>query len=220
MATKSTHTKQRAQRRYAPGTSRGTRSASTLLAQVADVQRGERIRERREELHLTQPAVVDLLDAAAYKLPRSHDLHPDKAGKPPVTLRGFQTYEAGGGIVWEKAKLLAQVLQMDVQEMMSGERVINGGTFRQVDTPELLETLNGDTSLSDVLAELLAAVNRQNQLLARQSDILDAIEERLKEDRSVRDEIAAVIESRGRDVVQGLPEDAPSRKPKPRRSRA
>lgn len=69
----------------------------------------------------------------------------------------------------------------------------------------------------DAYGELIA---KQNDLLEQQSRILERIEERLKEGRSVRDEIAAVIESRGRDVVQGLPEDAPSRKPKPRRSRA
>jgi hypothetical protein len=129
MDTKSTHTQHRTQRRYAPGSSRGTRSATTLLAQVADIERGQRIRGRREELHLTQPAVVDLLEEAAAELPPTHELHPAKAGKAPVTLRGYQTYEQGGGIVWEKAKLLAQVLQIDVQTMMSGEperTVING----------------------------------------------------------------------------------------------
>jgi hypothetical protein len=138
---------------------------------VADVQRGERIRERREELHLTQPAVVDLLEAAAYKLPRSHDLHPDKAGKPPVTLRGFQTYEAGGGIVWEKAKLLAQVLQMDVQEMMSGEperTVINGKVVQDASvTPSPFPERTIEGALAGILAQIQAQLAEQTRSAQR-----------------------------------------------------
>jgi hypothetical protein len=99
-----------------------------LLNQVADIERGQRIRGRREELHLTQPAVVDLMEEAAKALPDTHELHPSKLGRAPVGLRGYQTYEQGGGIVWEKAKLLAEVLHLDVQEMMEGPR----------ETPDLL----------------------------------------------------------------------------------
>jgi transcriptional regulator with XRE-family HTH domain len=120
MKTKSRHTQRSAQRSYAAGSSRAGRSVTTLLAQVEDIERGRRIKARREELHLTQPAVVDLLEEAAAALEADHPLHPDKLGKAPVTLRGYQTWERGGGIAWEKAKLLAGVLGADVRALMNG----------------------------------------------------------------------------------------------------
>lgn len=157
MATKSTHTQHSSHPRYAPGTSRGPRSAITLLAQVANIERGTRIRARREELHLTQPAVVDLLEEAAEALPESHELHPAKAGKPPVTLRGYQTYEQGGGIVWEKAKLLAQVLQMDVQTMMSGDE--------KTETPDLSKPAGIAGELASILQEIKDQLAEQTRVL-------------------------------------------------------
>jgi transcriptional regulator with XRE-family HTH domain len=135
-----------------------------LLAQVANIERGTRIRERREALHLTQPAVVDLLEEAAQALPEDHDLHPAKAGKAPVTLRGYQSYEHGGGIVWEKAKLLAQVLQIDVQAMMSGEsdKTETPDPFPQPLESELTQVL---TELKRQLAENGAALAAQTAML-------------------------------------------------------
>jgi hypothetical protein len=185
MDTKSTHTQHRAQRRYAPGSSRGTRSATTLLAQVADIERGQRIRGRREELHLTQPAVVDLLEEAAAELPPTHELHPAKAGKAPVTLRGYQTYEQGGGIVWEKAKLLAQVLQIDVQTMMSGEperTVINGKVVQDASvTPSPFP----ERTIEGALAGILAQIQAQ---LAEQTEVLNEIRQLLTSDQQVTTE--------------------------------
>jgi hypothetical protein len=174
-----------------------------LLAQVADVERGERIRGRREALHLTQPAVVELLEREAYALPRAHDLHPDNAGKPPVTLRGYQTYEQGGGIVWEKAKLLAKVLGFEVQEMMNGEPVTEakGSIVRKVDTPELLTMLNSDNALAEALAEFTQAIRKQNQLLDDQTTVLGdlkaamtEIKNMLGKDASIRDETQAATQ--------------------------
>lgn len=197
MSTQSTNTKHTRQRRYVAGSSRGTHSATTLLAQVANIERGSRIRERREALHLTQPAVVDLLEEAANKLPATHDLHPDKAGKAPVTLRGYQSYEQGGGIVWEKAKLLAQVLQMDVQAMMNGE------TDEPAPSPFTDKT--DDARVLELLESVQQLVLNQNELLARQSAILDRIEEAVTRDGEVRDEIADLIQLRGRELVEGRP---------------
>jgi transcriptional regulator with XRE-family HTH domain len=157
METKSTHTNHNRQRRYAPGTSRGRHNATTLLAQVADLERGQRIKTRREELHLTQPAVVDLMEARARELPETHDLH----GKAPITLRGYQTYERGGGIVWEKAKLLAGILQMDVQAMMHGEE-------EERETPDLFAPANIEGELAGILQSI------QDQL-AEQTRVLDEI---------------------------------------------
>jgi len=170
MVTKSTHTKRQCPRGYVPGSSRGPRTAVTLLAQVADLQRGQRIRERREELHLTQPAVVDLMEKAAYALPRSHELHPDNAGKAPVTLRGYQTYERGGGIVWEKAKLLAQVLQVDVEVLLNGDR--------RGEAPDPFPPIrreNGEDRLARMEQRLIGHAEHIEALLAQQDGVLREI---------------------------------------------
>lgn len=232
MPTKSTHTKQAAQRRYALGSSRKRHSATTLLAQLAaqmadaqqgqqlaDIKRGTRIRERREELHLTQPAVVEKMEALAWQLPPENPIHPvraaeiaakGEAAKPPVTLRGYQTYEKGGGIVWEKAKLLARVLQVDAHAMMTGDDEDAG-----VPPDPFPTTLEG------ALAEFAQAIRKQNDLLERQSEILDRIEGRLGADEAVRDELADLIQRRGREIVEGLPPTSePDPTPEPPRSPA
>lgn len=89
-----------AHKKFAPGTSRGPRKAATLLAQMADLERGERIRQLREQHHLTQPAVAD---------------------KVHVTLRAYQGWEAGGGIQWANAKRLAKALGTSPDFIMSGQ---------------------------------------------------------------------------------------------------
>jgi hypothetical protein len=151
-----------------------------LLGELADKERGDRIRDRRDELHLTQPAVVELLEAAAWQLPESHELHPRTAGKnakppkpqkAPVTLRGYQSYEGGGGIVWEKAKLLAQVLQMDVRVMMSGdERAAPApdpfAKRRQEDAPVDVRLDAVEGALAQILTAMSAQLGAQTDTLA------------------------------------------------------
>jgi transcriptional regulator with XRE-family HTH domain len=91
---------QTAQKKYAPGTSRSTRSAITLLRQMEnDLQRGQRVKELRELSHMTQPAVADAVG---------------------VTLRAYQAWEAGGGINWENVKLLAKTLGTSPDFILSG----------------------------------------------------------------------------------------------------
>lgn len=122
------------------------------------------------------------MEELAWKLPRDHSLHPETAAEekgkdrpqPPLTLRGLQTYEKGGGIVWEKAKLLAQVLRVDVQEMMSGE-------YEDLPTPDL----SRPASVEAPLAEILAAITAQ---LAEQTKVLERIEQALARDQQVRGE--------------------------------
>lgn len=135
-----------AQKPYAPGTSRGPRRATTLLAQMADLERGDRIRELREQRHLTQPVVAD----------RVH-----------VTLRAYQEWEAGGGIQWENAKRLAKVLGATPDFIMSGEPretpdLSTNGQPSQLDRIE--EELAGIKQMlesSDAAAKVLAdVVNR------------------------------------------------------------
>jgi transcriptional regulator with XRE-family HTH domain len=184
MKTKSRHTQRFAQRSYAAGSSRAGRSVTTLLAQVEDIERGRRIKARREELHLTQPAVVDLLEEAAAALEADHPLHPDKLGKAPVTLRGYQTWERGGGIAWEKAKLLAGVLGADVRALMNG---VDGQPTPDLSRDGADASVGGGlegriTRIEDTLQEVRRGlenlhVQREGflQLLAAQQKVLEGI---------------------------------------------
>ena len=71
-----------------------------MLAQMADLERGDRIKALREGRHLTQPAVAERVG---------------------VTLRAYQGWEAGGGIQWENAKRLGRFLGATPDYIMSGE---------------------------------------------------------------------------------------------------
>lgn len=198
MNAKSSHTKPNGQRRYAPGTSRGRHSATTLLAQVADLERGQRIKARREELHLTQPAVVDLMEARARELPETHDLH----GKAPITLRGYQTYERGGGIVWEKAKLLAGILQMNVQAMMHGEEEEERVTPDPF-TSFPAEAIQG--ALAEVLAEIKAQLTEQTRVLDEIKGYASRVELMLEEQRALKTETDELLPLM-RAVAEGFPQ--------------
>lgn len=209
MDTQSTHTQRTRKNHYGAGSSRGTRSATTLLAQVADLERGQRIKARRVELHLTQPALVDLIEDLAKTLPETHALHPEKAGKAPVTLRGLQTWEQGGGVAWEKAKLLAGALQTDARWLINGvpedEPTPDPFAGRE---PELLERVE----------QLLI---QQNALLARQSAILERIEAATRRVDEASHDLAAASAEAGRGLRDAPARPrrvakAPARKPKPR----
>lgn len=97
----------------------------------ADAERGDRIKWLREEkLHLTQEGMAD---------------------KVGVTLRGYQEWEAGGGIKWDNAKKLAKAAGVTPDWIMSGDRA---------ETPDLS---NGPSQLDvieanqeRILAELAA----------------------------------------------------------------
>jgi transcriptional regulator with XRE-family HTH domain len=225
MAAQSNHTKRDCQNDYVSASSRAQRDAGTFLAQLAayveaidvmagtdqqqqqppepseplDTARGNRIKARREELHLTQPAVVDLIAKAAAQLPAEHDLHPENAHKAPVTLRGYQTYERGGGIVWEKAKLLADVLQIDVQALMNG-----AGSDRGPAPDPFAGHANGVAGeLAEIRAEIQnlrrersaeaddvrALLRTQNQILEH---LLDAVE-REKQARAETEEARRLL---------------------------
>lgn len=234
MQTKSRHTKSERERRYAPGSSRQRHNTTTLLLQlaaqvaeqgeqqeVADKERGQRIKARRDDLHLTQPAVVEKMEALAWKLPRSHALHPETAGEPgapkaPVTLRGYQAYEKGGGIVWEKAKLLAKVLQMDVEVLLSGppepepEPEPAPDPFAKQDQPVdvRLDAVEG------ALAEVLAAITSQ---LAAQTEVLNEIKTLLSKEQEVTADareatrgLLDAVDVANRALLAGAPQSAES----------
>jgi transcriptional regulator with XRE-family HTH domain len=92
-----------AQTKFATSTWRPPRRATTFLLQMAqaDAERGERIKWLRERLHLTQEAMAD---------------------KVGVTLRGYQEWEAGGGIRWPNAQKLAKAGNVQADWIMSGDR--------------------------------------------------------------------------------------------------
>ena len=184
MRPQSTHTQHKRKNHYAPGTSRGARSATTLLAQVADLERGQRIKARRVELHLTQPAVVDLIEELAKDLPPEHALHPDNAGKAPVTLRGLQTWEQGGGVAWEKAKLLAQALQTDARSLINGVPV-------DAPTPDLSRGGAGQDDTEDRLARMEARLDQHAQ---RVEELLEEQSELLKQIRGATSAFQAVVD--------------------------
>jgi len=113
------------------------RDADSLM----DEERGQRIKALRDRRHLSQPAVVEGLD----KLAR----------RKVVTLRGYQTWEAGGGIRWENVKVLAAFHQVEPDYILTGQ---------EPEAPDLLDSLNGDTRK---LEERLDRIERKlDELLA------------------------------------------------------
>lgn len=112
MDTKSRFAKQQFVVASSPGTSQRTQITDTFRAQMDDTARGERIRELRVARRLTQPAVVDRLCELGGRKPD---------GSPYIGLRGYQRYEEGGGIPWDKTRLLAQVLDTTEDYILRGE---------------------------------------------------------------------------------------------------
>jgi transcriptional regulator with XRE-family HTH domain len=166
---------------------------------VADLERGQRIKARREDLHLTQPAVVELLERAAQELPTDHPMHPDKLGKPPVTLRGLQTWEQGGGIAWEKAKLLALVLQTDVKVLINGVTNTTPDLFVKADGPvdERLDRI--EAALTTMLGHVENLANRAQEQRHELMDRLEALETAILHNGDV---VADRAVNRVRDMVK------------------
>ena len=125
-----------AQRNYAPGTWRGPRSAATLLAQMADLERGLRIKELRESRHLTQEAMADALG---------------------VTLRGYQEWEAGGGIKWDNVKKLAKFHTVDADYLMNGPRADTPDPFGQNGSDRLDRMDERIDRLAELIEQLAAS---------------------------------------------------------------
>lgn len=98
---------------------------------MADLERGLRVKGLREAAHLTQEAIADELG---------------------VTLRGYQEWEAGGGIKWDNAKKLAKFHDVDTEFLMNGPRD---------ETPDLLGAHDGSQldRLEKQVTDLTAAVN-------------------------------------------------------------
>jgi transcriptional regulator with XRE-family HTH domain len=192
-----------AKARYVNMSSRRPRSVTTLLAQMADLARGERIKALREERHLSQPAVLDLLEK--------------RAGAKVVTLRGYQSWEAGGGIRWENTKVLADVFEVSPEWIMSGRETAELETpspfaqadqvqdvrdeFRQ-DVDALREQmermeqfmLRASADAKQERQDLAAQVQQVTELLAQVADLVAVLKD------------AEVIERSAAAAVRSLPE--------------
>lgn len=76
----------------------------------------------------------------------------ERAGAHVVTLRGYQAWEAGGGIKWENVKVLAEVLGQSPEWLMNGD---------ETDTPDLLGgPLAGETTQLDRIQADLAEIKQ------------------------------------------------------------
>ena len=130
-----------AKKRRGNASLRATRTVHTLLDQMEDLARGARIKELREQLHLTQPAVAEMI---------------------PVSLRAYQAWEAGGGIAWENVKLLAKKLDADPDYILNGPKP---------ETPDLLGVAQMDRleDKLDAVIDMLLAERQDDaaQLRAR-----------------------------------------------------
>jgi DNA-binding XRE family transcriptional regulator len=130
MKTKTTTKPNTKKERFVIGSSRVTRSPTTLRAQMAaaiehmaktdrDIAQGARIKQLRLDLHLTQPAVAE----------RCH-----------VTLRTYQFWEAGDvDPSWENKKALAKVLGTTADYINSGPDLPDGTDTGLVDRLARLE---------------------------------------------------------------------------------
>jgi transcriptional regulator with XRE-family HTH domain len=166
---------------YVPGTSRKARTARTLLLRMAaDEARAERIRHlKREHPELTWQAIADQVG---------------------VTLRAAQSWQEKGSISYGNAKKLASVLGEDVDFIMRGPRS---------ETPDLLGVAGLDELLLRMESRLAGLIEHQNNLLSRQSLILERIEARLDADDGIRqalDDSAERLAESAREAARRLRE--------------
>jgi transcriptional regulator with XRE-family HTH domain len=133
---------------------------------------GRRIAELRERAHLTQEAAAD------------------KAG---VTLRAYQKWEAGGGIQYANLQKLADVFSVPVDRITGEEATPDPfQTASQLDRIEkTLETASVERQ--DLVAHLAARIAEQNQLLSRQSKIIEGIERLLSRQSAVLESIEKTV---------------------------
>lgn len=122
----------------------------------ADAERGDRIKWLREEkLHLTQEAMSDRVG---------------------ITLRGYQEWEAGGGIKWDNAKKLAKVGGVSPDWIMSGNKGatpdLSKGPSQLDRIEQSLVALRADLATTqDAVAVLDARLTKELRAIARKLDI-------------------------------------------------
>jgi transcriptional regulator with XRE-family HTH domain len=116
-----------AKKKFAPATWRESRRGHTLRLQMADAERGERIRALKKLRRRKQQQVADAVG---------------------VTLRAYQEWEAGGGLKDENLDALAQFFEVSRSYITDGA---------EADTPDLMATLgNSENGSKGVLTRLTA----------------------------------------------------------------
>lgn len=143
-----------------------------------------------------------------------------------VTERSATDWQKKGGMEYDNAKKLAELFEVDVDYVWRGPAKEERAPSPFAGQDALADRLDGiEEHVTDQLAAHASAVERllkqQNDLLDRQSQILDRIERRLGADEAVRDELADLIQLRGREIVEGRPPaSVPDPTPEPPRSPA
>lgn len=144
-------------------TSQITKNLHTVLGQMADLERGKRIKGLREGTidrqtpipsprYLKQRQVIEGVEEMT-------------GGAFFVTIRGYQDWERTGGIKFENAVLLAQLYSVDPDWLFFGP---NRGVASE--TPDLSAMLNGsrrdDVEVLERLAQIEAKLDRLLTALA------------------------------------------------------
>ena len=133
-----------AQSRFAAIPSQKAKRATTLLAEVADLERGERIKELRLAKSRREGRRISQMKAA------------NEVG---VSYRAYQLWEAGGGIKDANVGPLATFLESDEDYILRGPSA--------AETPDLMGSMNGPLSLDQRLAGVEAALADANEKLDR-----------------------------------------------------
>ncbi len=140
-------------RRYRAGTSQRAGSLASLREQMADFARGERLRELRQALHLSQE---------------------DFAHEVGVTAKTVRTWEHGGKIKWPNAKNVARFVGVDPEELVEREPV---GSAPSLPPPAVTGTqLDRIEQKLDLILSALRELDEEG--LERDADDLDRLDER------------------------------------------
>lgn len=178
------------------------RNARTLRAYMA--LRNQEIGQRVRELRGNRPQTV-VADALG------------------VSERALQNWEAGEAKpAYRNLQRLADYYGTTEEYILTGARpeepprIVHAdgreARFAELgaDTPDIFGAHAADRALAQALEGFTAAIEKQNELLARQSKILERIEAAIDREDDVRDEISEMISRRGRAIVEGHPQAADS----------
>lgn len=166
----------------------------TLVPSMGDLERGKRISAAREAKRLTQTAVVGLINT--------------RAGTRLITIRGYQSWEAGGGIRWPKMEILAEVLGVAPEYLMLGDPLPDPDPFADRRTGESqLDRI--ERLLNDHTHEISDHARIVRTLLHDQTLLLEEIRRLVRAQQEIRDETAE-LQRLARALVQGRPEADPS----------
>lgn len=115
----------------------------------------------------------------------------DAAHEVGVGVKTWRLWERGKTMPYDSnIRKIADVFGIDPDEL-GQDRPAPLGIVAYADTPELLEQLKSENALAEVLAQLHAAVTKQNELLERQTKILDRIEAAIKVEDETATRLAA-----------------------------